>query len=967
MAVDGRRWQTLGATLLLILLAGIGAASAQSVSSGTIHGTVRDQSGGVLPGVTATLTSPALQVRELVQVTDAEGAYRFVDLPAGTYLLKFELTGFSTMIREDLRLTVGFTARVDESMKVGAMEESVTVSGQSPIVDITNTSASVAFTKEVLETVPRGRDLQNVLAMAPGVTQETLDVGGSTLAQRQDTSSYGMAAQPKLQYEGMNIAMGADQNTPIYFIDNSLEEVQVRTSGNDAEVSTPGVSMVAIMKSGSNAFHGSYRGSYQPDSLQADNLTDELRAQGVGTPPKLKTFYDFAGDLGGRIIRDKLWFYGGYAKQTKSEGTLGFAENAGPDGKYLTGDEPQAYFESTLYQYSLKTSYQMTRNNRLVYAWQKGDKAQPQNGGSRTRPLEATRDYLNPTSIQKAEWQSTVSPRLLLNAMGGYAGYMTDYDAGRSYAQPDKPSRQDLETGLFTGSHVQNQNKTRDRYQLEASASFFPGRHFAGQHDFKTGVSIYWDRTTDGWRNNVAGNYVLITDRINGVSGTPFRIRAYNTPVRPYDNEDIYAWYFKDSWRPTDKLTLNLGVRWEYQHSYLPDQQFDGARDFPTVFPAKHVDYLDVQTFNRLVPRLGVAYDLGGKSVIKATWGLYNYILGDTYGDVFAATATANAVFLWHDLNNDLLWTPNETNLALNNNPDFVSITAASNYELSPELKQPDTWETTVSLERELAPSLALRVMYINRLVNGSLETVNAKRPYDAYNIPITRRDPGPDGLLNTSDDPGTSITLYDYAASYAGANFVSNKRVNAYNNDRYDTVEFTLTRRATSRWMGQVSYFAVKNRRWLAGVYQNPNDEFFPLDETWGWAGNVSGTYRMPYDLSVSAFLQSQAGFKGQRTNIFRTADPDGGTPIRQNGNTTIRLEPYGSQSLSPFNILNLRANKDFRLSQGRRLSIDFDIFNLLNSATPTGADFASGPTFGYVSGVTPPLITRIGARFTF
>ena len=155
MAVDGRRWQTLGATLLLILLAGIGAASAQSVSSGTIHGTVRDQSGGVLPGVTATLTSPALQVRELVQVTDAEGAYRFVDLPAGTYLLKFELTGFSTMIREDLRLTVGFTARVDESMKVGAMEESVTVSGQSPIVDITNTSASVAFTKEVLETVPR--------------------------------------------------------------------------------------------------------------------------------------------------------------------------------------------------------------------------------------------------------------------------------------------------------------------------------------------------------------------------------------------------------------------------------------------------------------------------------------------------------------------------------------------------------------------------------------------------------------------------------------------------------------------------------------------------------------------------------------------------------------------------------------------------------------------------------------------
>ena len=210
-----------------------------------------------------------------------------------------------------------------------------------------------------------------------------------------------------------------------------------------------------------------------------------------------------------------------------------------------------------------------------------------------------------------------------------------------------------------------------------------------------------------------------------------------------------------------------------------------------------------MQTFNRVVPRLGVAYDLGGKSVVKATWGLYNYILGDTYGDVFAATATANAVFRWHDLNSDKLWTPNETNLALEGgNPDFVSITAASNYELSPELKQPNTWETTVSFERELAPSLGFRVMYINRIVDGSLETINAKRPYEAYNVPITRRDPGPDGVLNNSDDGG-SVTLYDYAASYAGAAFVSNKRVNADNTDRYNSMEFTLTKRAIGQMDG--------------------------------------------------------------------------------------------------------------------------------------------------------------------
>ena len=441
--------------------------------------------------------------------------------------------------------------------------------------------------------------------------------------------------------------------------------------------------------------------------------------------------------MGGRIIRDKLWFYGGYAKQTKSEGTLGFAENAGPDGKYLTGDEPQAYFESSLYQYSAEDRrIRCRRTTGLVYAWQRGVKAQPQNGGARTRPLEATRDYLNPTAIQKAEWQSTVTPRLLLNAMGGYAGYVTDYDAGRSYARPTLRAARISRRGCSRALTCSIRGRHATAIRLRPAPRSSRDARSQGSTISRPAFRIYWDRTSDAWLNNVAsdgnyGNYVLITDRINGVSGTPFRIRAYNTPVFPQDNEDIFAWYFKDSWRVHDKLTFNLGVRWEYQHSYLPEQEFDGARDFPTVFPAKHVDFLDVQTFNRVVPRLGVAYDLGGKSVIKATWGLYNYILGDTYGDVFAATATANAVFLWHDLNNDKLWTPNETNLALNNNPDFVSITAASNYELSPELKQPNTWETTVSFERELAPSLGFRVMYINRIVDDSLETINAKRPYE--------------------------------------------------------------------------------------------------------------------------------------------------------------------------------------------------------------------------------------------
>jgi hypothetical protein len=779
-------------------------------------------------------------------------------------------------------------------------------------------------------------------------------------------------SQPKLQVEGMNITMGADQNTAIYFNDSTLEEVQIKTSGNDAEVSVPGISMVAIMKSGGNTFHGVYQASTESPKFQADNLNSSLRAQGLTATSPLKTFYDVSADLGGRIVRDKLWFYVAYGRQAKKEGVLGFASGPGPDGKYLTADDPLADFETSLEQLSIKLSYQLSKNNRLVYAWQRGTKAQPQNNADRFTPLESTRDYKNPTAIQKLELQSMLSPRVLVNAVGGYSGYVTDYDAARSYARADAPPRQDLATMLNTGSAPLHQNKTRDRLQTEDSISFFPERTLLGKHELRTGVSIYLDKSSDGYLNNLACNCILYTDTIGGVPNTPSQIRVYNTPVVPQDHENIYAWYFKDSWRMSSRVTANLGIRWERQHSFLPAQSFSGARDWPTVFPAGDFPQIEVQKLTRAVPRVGVAWDIGGKSIVKATVGLYNYILGDTYADAFNRNATANAVFNWHDLNGDKLYEPGEVNLDLNG-LDLKSITAASNRILNPNLLSPNTWETTASFEREIAANLGLRVMYVYKTVADSivnstntLVTINTLRRFGAWTIPITRRDPGPDGVLGTPDDAG-QVTLYDYTAAYRGAAFVNAEVVNAPNTDRYNSVEFTITKRFSSRWTGQVSYFTVKNHRWIASVFVSPNDQLFPLDETWTWAGNVSGTYRLPGDVNVSGFLQSKSGVLGQRTYIFRQADPDGGPAITQNGNTTIRLEPYGGQHLAAQNILNLRGSKDFSIGGGRRFEIDVDVFNVLNAATPTAANFQSGPSFGFVTGVTPARIARLGARFRF
>ena len=301
-------------------------------------------------------------------------------------------------------------------------------------------------------------------------------------------------------------------------------------------------------------------------------------------------------------------------------------------------------------------------------------------------------------------------------------------------------------------------------------------------------------------------------------------------------------------------------------------------------------------------------------------------------------------------------------------NPDFVSITAASNYELSPELKQPNTWETTVSYERELAPSLGFRVMYINKIVDGSLETINAKRPVQR----VQRSDHPPRSWPRRRAQQQRRrrpFTLYDYAATaYRGAAFELSKRVNADNTDRFHSMEFTLTKRASSRGWGRSR---ISPSRITAGSPASSRIRTTSSSRSMkrGPGPAMSaGPTGCPSTSSVSGFLQSKSGVKGQRTNIFRTADPDGGTPITQQRQHDD--SPRAVRQPEPVGLQHPELPREQGFPDERRAAgsaIDFDIFNLLNSATPTGADFASGPTFGYATGVVPPLITRIGARFTF
>jgi hypothetical protein len=280
------------------------------------------------------------------------------------------------------------------------------------------------------------------------------------------------------------------------------------------------------------------------------------------------------------------------------------------------------------------------------------------------------------------------------------------------------------------------------------------------------------------------------------------------------------------------------------------------------------------------------------------------------------------------------------------------------------------TTELTASYERELAANLGFRVGYVFRhrqdFYSSGGGGPNELRPREVYNIALTRRDPGPDGVLNTGDD-GERVTIYDYDPAYRGAAFVRNVIVNSPNTDKISSYEFALTKRQSNRWSAQSSFWMVKNNRWIELNLESPNSDYFPKDETWDWGGNLSATYDLPAGVRIAAFLISKSGIKGQRTNIFRTVDPDGGTPLRQLSTVTLRLDEFGAQRTPAITNVNLRFSKEFRLGVGRMVGFDVDVYNLFNAATPTAVNWQSGPTYGYATDVLPARVVRFGGSFSF
>jgi hypothetical protein len=940
--------RTLGALAACLLLTS--AVHAQIEGQATIVGVVTDESGAVLPGVTVTASSPSLQVPEVTVVTDARGAYRLGPVPIGMYSVSYSLSGFQTLVRDALRLTAGFTASVDVVMKVGSVQESVTVTGGSPVVDVASTKTVTALTREALELIPTSRNgVQAVLAQAPGI-RSNLDVGGNTAGAIPEMRAYGSAVGAWPVIEGIPVGGTASQsdNSGIYIDYESLEEAVVSPMANTAETPTRGVMLTLLVKSGGNEYHGGVHGANSPTGLVASNVDDTLRAQGIDQLPIIRRA-DGGGDLGGRIVRDKLWFYGGARYRVNKNAVPDACYK--PDGSVCTGEVTQSFWFQ-------KTTYQMTPSHRLLAYYQYNTKDNIARA-SAFIPWGSHGVQEFAGNMGKVEWQGTFGNNILVNALGG----LWNLDSFNIIVNPTT-STFDIVTQQRSGADSSNLfPPSRFEYfrkNVSASLTWF-ARDFAGDHNIRIAADFLkgGNRLTGSSRGEY-GDYLL---RFS--NGAPFQIQIYNNPVRGEQLDRYFSTSVTDRWTVNSRLTVSLGVRMALDQAYVPAQSRE-AGSFPTLWPAASFPRIDVATWNTIVPRLHASYDVTGdrKTVIKTGYGRFAALRGSSEAAYVNQLARSAMTFRWRDSNANRDYDAGEVNLD-RSGPDFVSadfgLTAGVlNLDERPTM----TDEVTLSLERELYTGVAARLTSIYARDTNVVQVVNPLVPYEAYTIPVTSPDPGPDGVVGNADDPGTIVTYWEYPVSYRG--LLGTTRVNDRRRDRsFKSVEVAVSRRLSNRWqaMGSFSLTEIDDPAPTA----NPNQEIFGANNTTEWTAKLSGSYQLPYGLLGSVNYILQQGAAWQRTALLR-----GGLTIPT---IVVPMERLGARRLDNIHLLDGRIRKAFRFA-GQQVAVGLDVFNLLNVNTITAVSNQSGPRFGFSTSqstqtTNPPFIpgrnVQLNASYTF
>ena len=912
------------------------AAQTTTATTGAVNGVVTDSSKAVVPGVTVSLSGPAL-IQTRTTTTDAAGGYYFSAVPPGEHALAFELAGFETAARRGVHVGLGFTATVNAEMIPGTVTSSVTVEGAAAVIDLAATAVTTHFTSERLATLPGARDIFAVLANTPGIAMAKMDVGGSSGLSVLEYTAYGLRATTGMnrnEVEGIRVG-GANGATDNYFSDYaSFTEIAVKAAGHSAATPVPGTMAQYVSKSGGNAYRASAYADYQRESWQAVNIDAGQIASGVAGGPgldatdvnRLERFRDFNLDIGGYVKKDRAWWYAAYRDSAVGQRYPWLLDTAARlNADVATG----------------KVTYLPTPRQRLIGYWQHETFAQSSyfiSGAS--QPLQtsdALPSIVFPVDVWKGEYNAAVSNALYLEArVGGY------HSAAATTFKSTAPRIADIGANTVSGGPIA-QERLISRPQVNGFASFMK-TGWMGSHLFKIGGEYMADRVTAPLYGY--GNTCNCLSVFN--NGVPAQVQVLLGANESKNDLTTAAGYIEDTWRPSGRITLSLGVRFDRYQPGLPAQVGPAGQAFAAVDP--------VLTFNNWAPRAGMNADLtgDGKTVVKVNYGRFWLYPAP----IFTAAVNPNPTgwtrtYLWtSDANRNGRWDAGEEG------PLAAVSGGSAATRLDPGIGNTYVHQATAYLEREVGPNLGVRSGVVWNARREPYGTVNVSRPTNAYSVPVNILDPGPDGRPGSADDGGT-LTGYELAPSFLGVAPV-NLTTNLPDGDsEYLTWELTATKRQSGGWSLLASFAHTWNREAAFGTGNDvtPNvliNTTDGQDRFTTWQAKVNGTMNLPWGLLVAPVVRHQSGTAFARTFV-RTLNY---------GTATIKAEPMAANRTANITLVDVRTEKTVRMG-AIRLKGFVDVYNLFNTNAPQTVTTSSGSAFLRPTAITGPRVLRVGGRF--
>ena len=960
------------------------AVHAQDAS---ITGTVRDSAGSVVPGVTVEAASPALIEKVRAVTTDGNGQYRIVSLRPGTYVVTFALTGFSTVRREGIELTGAFTATVNADMRVGAVEETVTVTGESPIVDTQSVKQQRVLNDQVVSALPSARTVQTLAVLVPGVTNTgTHDVGGTAFLDAQQYVVHGSNTSDfRVQIDGFIIGNAYQSFTGFTPNLGSTQEVNIQTGSAQADQASGGVQMSVMPRDGGNTFRGLFFVNGSTSGWQSDNFTQRVKDRGLRAPNTVKRQYDINPSFGGPIVSDKLWFYGsGRWVSTQSyAGNAFFNKNAGLKDVWAYDPDRSRLGFNHRYSYGGggRVTWQVNAKNKVTAAYEYQESCTCQLVGFGTlgfastlnlAPEGATNAAYPHTWMTPVTWSAPVTSRLLLEA--GFVG-RSERNASNGPSPPPGDPRLDLIPVLDFGTGIAYHGTVpiitamySDFVSLSPQARA-AATYVSGAHALKVGFTYLYNHSdVQNTDNNFGLRYIFF-------NGFPIQLMQVATPFTTYHRAGELALYAQDRWT-IQRMTLNMGVRFDQYKTWYPDHQFGPGPVVPT--RNFSISGRDVYDLKDLSPRVGVVYDMFGnsKTALRVTANRYATLFSTNYWDGNPASPLAGLV------TNTLLnlatrsWSDGDRDYV----PDCDLASPAANGEcgaapatfglpvisttIDPETltgwgNRQYSWEVSAGVQHELFPRVSIDVAYIRRVNGNLLVTDNraiASSDYDRFTVRAPRDPRLPDGGDYVISD------LYDLNPS---------KTIGGIPQDNYRTFSDRYGKQR-SHWNGVDVNVSARsaNNLFVAGGFSTgrafvdncdviaklDNPSVNPLTLVGAPAGSIQSqafcktnnkfltqvkgyaAYTIPkIDVQVAGTLQSLPGPEITAVRSYTNAEiiPGLGRSLSAGAQTaSINVVEPGRFYGERLNQVDFRVGKKFRFGR-TRTSLNLDLFNAFNRDT--------------------------------